>query len=419
MAKEHIIASVDIGTGNVRAVIGEVRGSEELDILGRGEAPSEGVRRGVIVNIESAANALSEAVEAAEVMAGVEVGSVIAALNGDHIQSLNSKGVIGVTARNREITAFEVERVVESARSIRLPAEREIIHVMAQEFAIDEQDGIKSPVGMAGTRLEAEVHVITGAHTAIDNLFKVAKKAGLAIDDIVVGAIAAPEATLTEDEREIGVALVDIGKATTNVAIFIEGAIWHTAVLPVGGDHITNDIAMGLRMSAAAAEETKMLYGVAHAALVGEEELIEAPSVGDRPPRTVQKRALAEIIEPRVEEIFRFVLKEIEKADCRNILAAGAVVVGGTAQLEGICETAESALESMGVRVGYPRGFTGMTDLSRKPDYATVVGLLRMHMSEGGKASKAAKPAKRAGSSQSSGATIGKKLGGWFREFFS
>lgn len=414
LTKDALISSIDIGTAYIRAVIAELREDGEVDILGIGETPSHGVRKGAIVNIDAASQALSEAVEAAEVMAGVEVANVVVGLGGDHVQSINSKGVVGIQSKNREITPFEIERVLESARSVRLPVEKEIIHAIPQEYAIDEQDGIKNPIGMAGTRLEAEVHVITGVRTSIDNLLKVVKKSGFGLADLIVNPLAAAEAVLTEGEKELGIVVVDIGKATTGVEVFVEGAVWHTAVLPIGSEYITNDIAMGLKMPANAAEETKRNYGCAHLPLVGEHEVIEIPSVGERAPRTIQKRALAEIIEPRVEELFRFVLKELRNAKCDDILTAGAVLTGGAASLDGMPEVAESVFGNMAARIGYPKGFNGMVDITQKPGFAAAVGLVLTTAHEAMQTGKLPKKGAKAG-----GPGGFSKLRDWLGEFFS
>ncbi|MEK6795866.1 MAG: cell division protein FtsA [Spirochaetota bacterium] len=412
MAKNDSICALDVGTSSVKALISEMHDGE-VTVLGVGRAVSNGVRKGTVVNIDAAAAAIASAVEKAEIMAGGDVSRVVTSLGGDHLSGINSKGVIGVTARNREITPFEVERVLESARSIRLPSDCEIIHLFPQEYAVDDHDEVRNPVGMTGARLEAEAHIITGMITNSDNLMRAIRKAGIEVDDVIASPYAASYAVLTPDERELGVALIDIGAATTSVMFFIEGAVTHTAVLPIGAQHVTSDISMGLRISHTAAEEVKMSYGFAMSEMVSDTEAIEVPSTGDRPPRTIPKKTLSQIIEPRMEEIFRLVLKEIEKVQCKEVLSAGAVLTGGGAMLGGATDVAEAVFGTMPARVGYPTGFSGMLDIGRDATCAVAVGLTLMKSSEQNPA-----PGIRKVRERKEGNTGG-KLSGWFKEFFS
>lgn len=414
MAKSDSICALDVGTSSVKALISEIHDGE-LTVLGVGRAVSAGVRKGTVVNIDAAAASIASALEKAEIMAGNEVQRVVTSLGGDHLSGLNSKGVIGVTARNREITPFEVERVLESARSVRISADREIIHLFPQDYAVDDHDEVKNPVGMTGARLEAEVHIITGMINNSDNLMRAVRKAGVEVEDVIASPYASSYAVLTADERELGVALIDIGAATTSLMFFIEGAVTHTAVLPIGAQHVTSDVSMGLRISQSAAEEVKMSYGFALSEMVGEAEAIEIPSTGDRPPRTIPKKTLSQIIEPRMEEIFRLVLKEMEKVQCKERLAAGAVLTGGGALLGGAPEVAEAVFGTMPARVGYPTGFAGMMDIGKDASCAVAVGLTLMKASERRpQPGFIRKVRERKEVSGGSG-----KLGSWFREFFS
>lgn len=414
MAKSLIYTGIDIGTDSIITVIGEVTEDGELDIIGTGEEPSSGVRRGAIVNIDAAAEAVSRSVESAEIMAGLEAGKVIVGIGGEHITGINSKGVIGVNTKNREITDSEIMRVLDSAKSVRLGAEREIIHVISQEYKIDEQDGIKDPRGMSGTRLEAEVHIITGSLTNIENTLKVIKKSALTLGDVVVIPLAAAEAVLGTQEKDLGVVLIDIGRATTSVAVFIEGALWYTAVLPIGGEHVTNDIAMGMRIHPTAAETLKREYGCAYEALVDESEIIEVPAALDKPPRTMPRKSLAQIIEPRMEEIFRFVEGELNKAGCRDILMAGAVLTGGGVLLEGTAEIAEAVFGNMSVTIGIPKDFGGMVDKASNPKYAAAVGLIKGSAKEDGVLGVDIRSHKRVSSSPMLSA-----IADWFKSFIN
>jgi len=343
-------------------------------VVGVGTAPSRGLRRGVVVNIDSTVEAIKIAVAEAEQMAGVEVGGVYAGVAGGHIKGTNSRGVVAVSGKDREVSAADVARVVEAARALNLPQDREIIHVLPQSFSVDDGDGVREPVGMSGVRLEVEVHIVTGAVTAVQNVVRSVNRAGLAVHDIVLEPLASAEAVLYDDERELGVLVIDIGGGTTDAALYRDGAIWHTAILPLGGDHITNDIAIGLRTPMADAEDLKKRYGCALTALVPAEETVDVPSVGGRKPRQLSRQVLSEIVQPRVEEIFTLVARELARAGLQDAPTAGVVVTGGTSIMEGVPELAEAVFDQP-VRRGAPLGVGGLADVVRSPIYSTAVGL--------------------------------------------
>ena len=343
-------------------------------MVGVGTAPSRGLRRGVVVNIDSTVEAIKVAVAEAEQMAGVEVGGVYAGVAGGHIKGTNSRGVVAVSGKDREVSAADVARVVEAARALNLPQDREIIHVLPQSFSVDDGDGVREPVGMSGVRLEVEVHIVTGAVTAVQNVVRSVNRAGLAVHDIVLEPLGSAEAVLYDDERELGVLVIDIGGGTTDAALYRDGAIWHTAILPLGGDHITNDIAIGLRTPMADAEDLKKRYGCALTALVPAEETVDVPSVGGRKPRQLSRQVLSEIVQPRVEEIFTLVARELARAGLQDAPTAGVVVTGGTSIMEGVPELAEAVFDQP-VRRGAPLGVGGLADVVRSPIYSTAVGL--------------------------------------------
>ena len=370
---DNIIVGLDIGTTKICAIVGEIKEEGRIDIIGIGSHPSRGLRKGVVVNIESTVESIKKAVEEAELMAGVEINAVYTGIAGNHIKSFNSRGVIAI--KDREISKSDVERVLDAARAVAIPMDREILHVLPQEFTIDDQDGIKEPLGMSGVRLEAEVHVITGAVTSAQNIVKSCNRAGLDVLDIVLEPLASSYSVLSQDEKELGVAVVDVGGGTTDLAIFVEGGIWHTAVLGIGGNHLTNDIAVGLRTPSAEAEKIKRKYGCALTALVRDDETIEVASVGGRPPRVLSRQVLSEIIEPRVEEIFGLVLKEIRKTGFEERVASGVVITGGSSIMEGMPEAAEQVME-LPARRGLPMNIGGLVDIVNSPMYATGVGLV-------------------------------------------
>jgi cell division protein FtsA len=373
MAKQNeILVGLDIGTTKIACIIGELT-EHGVDIIGIGSHPSTGLRKGVVINIDATINSIKKAVEEAELMAGCEVNTVHAGIAGGHIKGFNSHGIVAV--KDKEVRPADLVRVVDAARAVAIPMDREVIHVIPQEYIIDEQDGIREPLGMAGVRLEAKVHIVTGSVTSAQNIVKCANACGLNVADIVLEQLASSESVLSEDEKELGVAVVDVGGGTTDIAIFSGGSLVHTAVLSVGGNHLTNDIAVGLRTPMAEAERIKQRYGCAMTSRVAPDETIEVPSVGGRPPRVLSRQILSEIIEPRCEEIFAFVSREIKNSGYEDLIASGVVITGGTTILEHMPELAEEVL-GMPVRRGLPKGVGGLVDVVRNPKFATGVGLV-------------------------------------------
>lgn len=370
-----IVAGLDVGTTKICAIIGELSSTGGIDIVGIGQSPSRGLRKGVVVNIDSTVEGIKKAVSEAEHMAGVEIDSVYAGVAGGHIKGVNSRGVIAVQGRNKEVSKLDIDRAIAAARAIAIPPDREVIHVLPQAFVVDDQDGIREPLGMSGVRLEVEVHVVTGAITSVQNVIKSVNRAGLSVRDIVLEQLASSESVLMPDEKELGILLIDIGGGTTDVALFREGGIWYTSVLALGGDHITNDIAVGLRTPTAEAEELKRRFGCALTSLVHEEETVEVPSIGGRKPRVLSRQVLSEIIQPRVEEIFTLVAQEITRAGLEDAATGGVVVTGGSALMEGIPDLAEQVFD-LPVRRGVPLGLGGLADVVSSPIYSTGVGLV-------------------------------------------
>jgi cell division protein FtsA len=370
--RENLIVGLDIGTTKICAIVGNVT-EDGVDIVGIGSSPSRGLRKGVVINIETTVASIKKAVEEAELMAGCEIKSVYAGIAGGHIKGFNSQGIIAI--KNREVSTEDVRRVIDAAKAIAIPMDREVIHILPQEFIIDDQDGIREPLGMSGVRLEAKVHIVTGAVASAQNIIKSCNRAGLDVADIVLEQLASSEAVISPEEKEIGVALVDIGGGTTDIAIFVDGAIKHTSVLSLGGNHLTNDIAVGLRTPMAEAEKIKQKYGCCFASLVGKDETIEVPSVGGRKPRVLSRQLLAEILEPRMEEIFTLVNREIVKSGYEDRIASGVVITGGTSILEGSPELAEQIF-NLPVRRGLPQNLGGLVDVVNSPVYATGVGLV-------------------------------------------
>ena len=367
-----VIVGLDIGTTKVCAIVGGLS-DNGIDIVGIGSHPSEGLRKGVVVNIDSTVNSIKAAVEEAELMSGCEIISVFTGIAGGHIKGFNSHGIVAV--KSREVDENDVKRSIEAAKAIAIPMDREVLHVLPQYYIVDDQDGVRTPIGMAGVRLEAKVHIVTGAVTSAQNIIKSVNRVGLDVNDIVLEQLASSEAVLSPDEKELGVALVDIGGGTTDIAIFSEGGIKHTAVLSLGGNYLTSDVAVGLRTPIVEAEKIKIKYGCAYAPMIPKDETIEVPSVGGREPRKISRQILGEIIEPRMEEIFNLVHREIVKSGYEDLLAAGIVLTGGTAILEGITELAEQVF-NVPVRRGYPTGMGGLADIVNSPMYATGVGLV-------------------------------------------
>ncbi len=370
---DNLIVGLDIGTTKICAIVGTVSESG-LDIVGIGTSPSRGMRKGVVINIESTVTAIRKAIQEAELMAGCEINSVFAGIAGGHINGINSQGVIAI--KSREVSNDDVRRVIDAAKAIAIPMDREVIHILPQEFIVDDQDGIKEPLGMNGVRLEVRVHIVTGAVASAQNIIKSCNKAGVAVGDIVLEQLASAEAVLAPEEKELGVALVDIGGGTTDIAIFVDGAIKYTSVLALGGNHLTNDIAVGLRTPALEAEMIKQKWGCCLSSMVGKDETIEVPSVGGREPRILSRQLLAEILEPRVEEIFTLVNRELIKSGYENRISSGLVLTGGSAILPGMPELAEQIF-NLPVRRGLPIGIGGLADVVNSPVYATGVGLVK------------------------------------------
>jgi cell division protein FtsA len=374
MAKrEELVVGLDIGTTKIAAIVGEIT-EEGVDIIGIGTHPSTGLKKGVVVNIDATVQSIQRAVEEAEHMAGVEITQVYAGIAGAHIKSLNSQGVWAV--KDKEVKESDIASVLEQAKAINIPQDREIIHVLPQEYTIDHQDGIKEPLGMSGVRLEAKVHLVTASVSSAQNIVKCCHRCGLQVSDVVLEPLASAEAVLHDDEKELGVALIDIGGGTTDLAVFTDGAIVHTSVLAVGGHQLTADIAYGLRSPHSEAERIKHKHGCAMVAMVGDDEVMEVPSVGGRPARSLRRQSLCAVIEPRVEEIFTLVKRELERNGFEERLASGAVITGGSTILEGMPELAEEVL-GMPVRRGVPMGVGGLVDVVRTPAYATGVGLVQ------------------------------------------
>ncbi len=373
LTRTHV--GLDIGTTKISCIVADLNGSGELRIVGVGNAPSEGLRRGVVVDLEKTVASITRAVDEAERMAGVPVKGVIAGIAGDHIRSINSRGVIAVSRKDNEIGPADVSRVVEAAQAVAIPLDREIIHVIPQEFIVDDQEGIKDPVGMSGVRLEAEVHIITGAVTSAKNICRAIHRAGLKVHDLVLEPLASSHAVLGNDERDLGVALLDIGGGTTDVAVFFEGSIRHTAIIPFGGSNVTNDIAIGLRTPIDKAEAIKIQHGCALAALVPAEDTITVSGVGGRADREISRHVLASMIEPRMEEIFTLANREVKKNHFAELLGGGVVLTGGTSLMAGIVELAEQVFE-MPVRLGIPTGVGGLSANVADPRFSTGVGLV-------------------------------------------
>ena len=370
---QKLIVGLDIGTSKVVAIVGELGDDGTLEVIGIGSHPSRGLKRGVVVNIESTVQSIQRAVEEAELMAGCEINSVYAGIAGSHVRSLNSHGIVAI--RDKEVVAGDVERVIDAARAVAIPADQKILHILPQEFIIDSQEGIREPIGMSGVRLEAKVHMVTGAESAAQNIVKCVERCGLRVEDIVLEQLASAYAVLTEDEKELGVCLVDIGGGTTDMAVFCGGAIRHTSVIPIAGDQVTNDIAVSMRTPTQYAEDIKIKYACALSQLANPDETIEVPSVGDRPPRRLARQTLAEIVEPRYEELFCLVRDELRRSGFEEMIAAGIVLTGGSSKMEGAVELAEEVFH-MPVRLGVPQWVSGLSDVVRNPIHATGVGLL-------------------------------------------
>jgi len=372
-SEKNLIVGLDIGTSKVVAIVGEVSVTDEIEIIGIGSCRSRGLKKGVVVNIESTVHSIQRAVEEAELMAGCEIHSVYAGIAGNHIRSLNSHGIVAI--RDNEVSASDVDRVIDAARAVAIPADQKMLHILPQEFVIDNQEGIKEPIGMSGVRLEAKVHMVTGAVSAAQNIVKCVRRCGLEVDDIILEQLASSYAVLTDDEKDLGVCLVDIGGGTTDIAVFADGSIHHTAVIPIAGDQVTNDIAVALRTPTQHAEDIKVRYACALTQLANSDETIEVPSVGDRPARRLARQTLAEVVEPRYEELFSLVRSELQRSGYEDLIAAGIVLTGGSSKMEGVVELAEEIFH-MPVRIGVPQYVSGLSDVVKNPIYSTGVGLL-------------------------------------------
>ena len=370
---KNLIVGLDIGTSKVVAIVGEISSQDGIEIVGLGSHPSRGLKKGVVVNIESTVQSIQRAVEEAELMAGCQINSVYAGIAGSHIKSINSHGIVAI--KDREVSDSDLDRVIDAARAVAIPADQRILHILPQEFIIDDQEGIREPIGMSGVRLEAKVHLVTGAVGAAQNIIKCVRRCGLEVDDIILEQLASSYSVLTEDEKELGVCLVDIGGGTTDIAVFVDGAIRHTAVIPIAGDQVTNDIAVALRTPTQYADEIKVKYACALRQLAQADESIEVPSVGDRPPRRLSRQTLAEVVEPRYDELLGLVQAELRRSGYDELIAAGVVLTGGSSKMEGVVDLAEEIFH-MPVRLGTPQFVEGLSDVVNNPIFATGVGLL-------------------------------------------
>ena len=371
--EKQMIVGLDIGTSKIVAIVAEISIDDEVEIIGIGSHPSNGLKKGVVINIETTVESIKGAVEEAELMAGVQIKSVFAGIAGSHVKSLNSHGIVAI--KDREVVTGDVERVIDAAKAVAIPADQRILHVLPQEFIIDNQDGIRQPVGMSGVRLEAKVHLVTGAISAAQNIAKCVRRCGLEVEDIILEQLASSHSVLTADEKDLGVCLVDIGGGTTDIAVFNEGAIRHTAVIPIAGDQVTNDIAVAFRTPTQFAEDIKVRYACALRQLASPDDMIEVPGVGDRSARRLARQTLAEVVEPRYEELLNLVHAELRRSGFEETCAAGVVLTGGSSKMEGVVELAEEIFH-MPVRLGVPQHVTGLIDVVQNPIHATGVGLL-------------------------------------------
>jgi cell division protein FtsA len=407
-ADKDVIVGLDIGTSKVLALVGELTPEDTIEVIGMGSQPSRGLKKGVVVNIESTVQSIQRAIEEAELMADCEINSVYAGIAGSHVRSLNSHGVVAI--RNREVTQADVEQVIEAAKAVAIPADQRILHVLPQEFIVDGQESIRDPIGMSGVRLEAKIHIVTGADSAAQNIIKCVQRCGLAVEDVVLEQLASSLAVLTEDERELGVCLVDVGGGTTDIAVFCGGAIRHTAVIPIAGDQVTNDIAVSMRTPTQYAEDIKLRYACALSQLANPDESIEVPSVGDRPARRLARQTLAEIVEPRYEELFNLIREELRRSGFEELIAAGLVLTGGSARMEGAIELAEEIFH-VPVRLGLPTQVEGLGEVIRNPIDSTGVGLLQF-------ARENTVGAGRVGMLAGNVAGMYDRMRGWFKGYF-
>ena len=404
----NLIVGLDIGTSKVVCLVGEILPDGSLEVVGRGSHPSRGLKKGVVVNIESTVQSIQRAVEEAELMADCEINAVYAGIAGSHVRSLNSHGVVAI--RDREVTPADVDHVIDAAKAVAIPADQKILHVLPQEFIIDGQEGIRDPIGMSGVRLEAKVHIVTGAESAAQNIVKCVQRCGLTVVDVVLEQLASSYAVLTEDEKELGVCIVDIGGGTTDLAVFSGGAIRHTAVIPIAGDQVTNDIAVSMRTPTQYAEDIKIRYACALSQLANPDESIEVPSVGDRPARRLARQTLAEIVEPRYEELFGLIRDELRRSGFEEVIAAGIVLTGGSAKMEGAIDLAEEIFH-MPVRLGLPQLVKGMPEVVQNPIHSTGVGLLLYGREN-------ATPARRGRSLPGNVGGVLERMSSWFKGNF-
>ncbi|MBI2382105.1 MAG: cell division protein FtsA [Gammaproteobacteria bacterium] len=405
----NLIVGLDVGTSKVVAIVGEVT-DNGIEIIGLGSQPARGLKKGVVVNIESTVASIQRALEEAELMAGCQIHSVYTGISGSHIRSLNSSGVVPIA--NGEVVDADVDRVIESARAVAIPADQKVLHVLPQEYIIDGADGIKDPIGMSGVRLEAKAHIVTGAVSIAQNIEKCVQKCGLHVDDIILQPLASSYAVLNDDEKDLGVCLVDIGGGTTDIAVFTDGAIRHTAVIPIAGDQVTNDIAVALRTPTQSAEEIKLKYACALRQLASMDDMIEVPGMGERQPRRLSRQTLAEVVEPRFEELFALVQQELRRSGYEERIAAGVVLTGGSAKMEGVVELAEEVFHCP-VRIGTPQRISGLHDVVRNPIYAAGVGLLMVGLER-------QQEGKR-GDGLLNGSSVGsmfERMKNWFRDAF-
>jgi len=369
----QLLVALDIGTSKIVTLVAEITPEDTLNLIGMGSHPSRGLKKGVVVNIESTVNAIQRSLEEAELMADAKIKDVITGIAGSHIKSFNSHGMVAI--KDKEVQQYDVDRVIETARAVNIPMEQQVLHILEQEFIIDGQGGVRMPMGMSGMRLEVKVHIVTGAVSAAQNIMKCVRRCGLEVRDLMLQPLASADAVLLDDERDLGVCLVDIGGGTTDIAVFTDGAIKHTSVIPIAGDQITNDIAMALRTPTRDAEELKIAHGVALRQLASTTDMIEVPGVGDRGPRELSRQTLAEVIEPRVEELYSLVQRELRTAGLEELLSSGIVITGGSALMKGMVELGEEVFH-MPVRVGVPNYRGALSEVVRNPRYSTGMGLL-------------------------------------------
>ena len=403
----ELIVGLDIGTSKIIAIVAEVTPEGELDVIGMGSHPSRGLKKGVVVNIESTVSAIQRALEEAELMADCKIREVYTGIAGSHIKSFNSHGMVPI--RDKEVTQLDVDKVIETARAVNIPTDQQILHILPQEYLVDGQEDVREPLGMSGVRLEVKVHIVTGAVSAAQNIIKCVRRCGLEVRDLVLQPLASALAVLTEDEKDLGVALVDIGGGTTDIAIFTQGAIRHTAVIPIAGDQITNDIALALRTPLKDAEDIKIAHGCALRQLAGAHDMVEVPGVGERGPRQLSRQTLAEVIGPRVVELYELVQAELRRSGFEELMRSGIVITGGSAAMQGMVDLGEEVFH-MPVRLGLPQYDGGLAEMMRNPRYATGVGLLLAGIDQ----QERHQPSKLSGSSLQQ---ILERMKGWFRNF--